>query len=333
MTVRSLTSDSPIRPLNFIAAAALLLISGGAVAATPEAYPQKPVRLIVPIAPGSVTDVIARAASRDLAPRLGQTLVVDNRAGATGIIGAELCARATPDGYTLCNIYTATTSINPHVFAKLPYDPVKDFKPVTNLYFVTGALVTSAALPVKSVAELMALATARPKTLSFGTIGAGSYPEMFLAWLNDRWKTSITAVPYKGGGPITVALLANEIQLTAVGLGNMVGPLQSGQLRALAVSGAKRTRLLGDVPTYAEAGLGAFNGHLWWGLAAPAATPDRIVSRLNNEFVRLFNEPAFADFLERNAVEAATGTPAEFGAFMRRDREAAATLIVAMRPR
>jgi tripartite-type tricarboxylate transporter receptor subunit TctC len=187
-----------------------------------------------------------------------------------------------------------------------------------------------AALPVKSVAELMALATAQPKVLSFGTIGAGSYPEMFLAWLNNRWKTTITAVPYKGGGPIAAALLANEIQLTAVGLGNMVGPLQSGQLRALSVSGAKRSRLLPDVPTFAEAGLGAFNGHLWWGLVAPAATPDPIIARLNAEFARLFKEPKFAEFLENNAVEPATSTPAEFAAFMKRDRDEAAKLILSM---
>lgn len=299
----------------------------------PRDYPNRPLRLIVPIAAGSVTDVIARAASRELAPRLGQTLVVDNRAGATGIIGAELCAHATPDGYTVCYIYTATTSINPHVMSKLPYDPVKDFKPITNLYFVTGALVAPASLPVKSVAELMALATSKPKALSFGTIGAGSYPEMFLAWLNERWKTQITAVPYKGGGPIVAALLGNEVQLTAVGLGNMMGPLQSGQLRALAVSGAKRSRLLPDAPTFAEAGLGAFDGHLWWGIVAPAATPDAIITRLNSEFVRLFKDPKFVAFLENNAVEPVVGTPAEFAAFMQRDREAAAKLIAAMNKR
>lgn len=311
-------------------ALSLLCASIGAAAAQ-QAYPHKPIRLIVPIAPGSVTDVIARAASRELAPRLGQTLVVDNRAGGTGIIGAELCARAAPDGYTICNIYTATTSINPHVMRKLPYDPVRDFKPITNLYFVTGALVVPASLPVKSVAELMTLATGKSRALSFGTIGAGSYPEMFLAWLNERWKTSITAVPYKGGGPIAVALLANEIQLSAVGLGNMVGPLQSGQLRALAVSGAKRSRLLPDVPTFEEADLGAFSGHLWWGLVAPAATPAAVVARLNREFVTLFREPKFMEFLEGNAVEAAVGTPADFAAFMTRDRDAAAKLIAAMR--
>ena len=259
--------------------------------------------------------------------------MINNRAGATGIIGAELCARAVPDCYTLCNIYSATTSINPHVIAKLPYDPVRDFKAVSNLYFVTGALVAPASLPVKSVAELMVLATSatrESKALSFGTIGAGSYPEMFLAWINQRWNTKIVAVPYKGGGLVTAALLANEIQLTAVGLGNMVGPLHSRQLRALAVSGARRSRLLPGAPTFAEAGLGEFNGHLWWGLAAPAATPDAIVTQLNREIVQLYKEPRFVEFLENNAVEAAVGTPAEFAAFMRRDRDAAARLVAAI---
>ena len=165
-----------------------------------------------------------------------------------------MCARAAPDGHTLCAIYTATTSINLHVIDKLPYDPARDFNPITNLYFVTGALVVPAALSVRSVAELMALATAKSKALSFGTIGVGSYPEMFLAWLNERWKTNITPVPYKGGGPVVAALLGNEIQLSAVGLGNMVGPLQGGAVegiggiasKALAVSLTVVNKVGGD---------------------------------------------------------------------------------------
>lgn len=141
------------------------------------AYPVKPIRVIVPIAAGSVTDIIMRAAGQELSARLGQTLVIDNRAGGGGVIGAEACAKATPDGYTLCTIYTATTSINPHLFDKLPYDPAKDFAPITNLYYVTGALVVPAALPVNSVGELKALAVGKPRAVNFATIGPGSYPD------------------------------------------------------------------------------------------------------------------------------------------------------------
>ena len=309
----------------------LALLFAASQAFAQPAYPNKPIRVIVPIAPGSVTDVIMRAASQELSVRLGQTLVIDNRTGASGIIGAEACARATPDGYTICAIYTATTSVNPYVFDKLPYDPAKDFAPIAHLYYVTGALVVPAALPVNSVEELRALMVARPRAFSFGTIGPGSYPEVFLKWLNQQWKVDLTAVPYKGGAPIVTALLSGEIQVSAAGLGNMIGQLQAGQLKALAISGAKRSRLFPKVPTMAEAGLGGFAGNLWWGLAAPAGTPKQIVARLNAEFVKLFKEPRFAEFLDNQAVEPVLTTPEAFGKFLQADREWTATLIKARR--
>jgi tripartite-type tricarboxylate transporter receptor subunit TctC len=289
-------------------------------------YPLKPVRVIVPIAAGSVTDVILRAASQELAARMKQPLVIDNRPGASGIIGAEACAKAPPDGYTICAIYSATTSINPYVFDKLPYDPAKDFAPITNLYYVTGVLVVPASLAVNTVDDLKALVAAKPRAVSFGTIGPGSFPEVFLTWLNRQWKAGMQAVPYKGGGPITIALMSNEIQASAVGLGNMIGQLQSGQVKALAVSGSKRSPLFPGVPTFSEAGLTGFAGNLWWGLAAPAGTPKSIVARWNAEFARLFREPRFARFIEGQAVESALDTPAAFALFLARDREWTATL-------
>jgi tripartite-type tricarboxylate transporter receptor subunit TctC len=313
-----------------LTAAALLLLAVPALHAEP-AYPVKPIRVIVPIAAGSVTDVIMRAAGQELGARLKQPLVIDNRTGASGIIGAEACAKAPPDGYTLCAIYTATTSVNPHVFDKLPYDPAKDFAPITNLYYVTGVLVVPAALPVNSVDELKAVASAKPRAVNFGTIGPGSYPEVFLTWLNRHWRTDLPAVPYKGGGPITIALMSGEIQASAVGLGNMIGQVQGGQVRALAVSGARRSPLFPRVPTFAEAGLGGFAGNLWWGLAAPAGTPKAIIARLNAEFTQLFKEPRFTEFLDSQAVEAATSTPEAYTAFLKADREWTATLITSNR--
>ena len=292
-------------------------------------YPAKPIRVIVPIAAGSVTDVVMRAAGHELSARLGQPLVIDNRAGASGIIGAEACAKAPPDGYTICTIYTATTSVNPYAFDKLPYDPAKDFAPITRLYYVTGVLVVPASLPVNSVDELRALVTAKPRTVNFGTVGSGSYPEVFLKWLNHQWQVDLTAIPYKGGGPIVAALLSGEIQLSATGLGNMIGQLQGGQLRALAVSGEKRSKLFPNVPTMAEAGLGGFAGNLWWGLAAPAGTSPHVIARLNAEFVRLFGEPRFAEFLRAQAIEPALTTPEAFGTFLKADRQWTATLVKA----
>ncbi|HEV2007116.1 MAG TPA: tripartite tricarboxylate transporter substrate-binding protein [Burkholderiales bacterium] len=307
-------------------AAAILALTAPQVPAQP-AYPVKPIRVIVPIAAGSITDVIMRAASQELSARLGQPLVIDNRTGASGIIGAEACAKATPDGYTICAIYTAITSVNPYVFDKLPYDPATDFAAITHLYYVTGALVVPAALPVNTVAELRTLVTGKPRAVNFGTIGPGSYPEVFLKWLNNQWKTDLTAVPYKGGAPIVTALLSGEIQASAAGLGNMIGQLQGGQIKALAVSGPKRSRLFPNVPTMAEAGLGGFAGNLWWGLAAPARTPKQVVMRLNAEFVKLFKEPRFAEFLDTQAVEPVLTTPEAFAAFLKADREWTATLI------
>ena len=312
-----------IRP----AVTALCLFAAAMPVRAQPAYPAKPIRVIVPIAAGSVTDVIMRAASQELTARLKQPLVIDNRTGASGIIGAEACAKAPPDGYTICAIYTATTSVNPHVFDKLPYDPAKDFAPITNLYYVTGVLVVPASLPVNTVDELKALAVAKPRAVNFGTIGPGSYPEVFLTWLNRQWRTDLPAVPYKGGGPITIALMSGEIQVSAVGLGNMIGQVQGGQVRALAVSGTKRAPLFPRVPTFAEAGLSGFAGNLWWGLAAPAGTPKAIIARLNAEFAQLFKEPRFAEFLDSQAVEPAISTPEAYAAFLKADREWTATLI------
>jgi tripartite-type tricarboxylate transporter receptor subunit TctC len=304
-----------------------MLALGAAQALAQPEYPTKPVRVIVPIAPGSVTDVLARAAAQELSARLGQPLLVENRVGASGIIGGEACARAAPDGYTLCILYSNILSFNPHLFDKLPYDVSRDFAPVTNLYFITEGLIASASLPVDSVDELRILARTKPGTLNFGTLGPGSGPELFLNWLNAQWRTDITAIPYKGGGPVALALAAGEIQLGFMGLGNFIGPIQGGQVKVLAVSGSKRSKLVPGAPTRDEAGLGAYPGRVWWGLLVPAGTAGVIVQKLNTQLVRLFREPKFVEFLENRYVEPATGTPEEFAAFLKADRDTAGKLV------
>ena len=307
------------------ALAILMMLAGAAVAQSD--YPAKPIRFIVPIAPGSVTDVVLRAAVQQLSTRLGQQVVVDNRPGASGIIGAQTCASAPPDGYTLCAVYHAIMSFNPYTHEKLGYDPQRDFAPVTNLYFVTEALVVPRALPVNSVAELRAYAASKPNALSFGTLGEGSLQELMVAWLNREWKVNITGVPYKGGGPIATALLANEIQVAQMGVGNFVGPIQAGQLKALALAAERRSALLPQVPTLAEAGLAGFKSRPWWGLAVPAKTPAPIIARLNTEFVRVFRDPKFVEFMESRYVEPAPGSSEEFARFLKEDRERAAMLV------
>jgi tripartite-type tricarboxylate transporter receptor subunit TctC len=229
-----------------------------------QTYPDHPIRLIVSIAAGSVTDVIMRKASAELQPRLGQPLIIENRGGASGIIAAQNCAQAAPDGYTLCVIYHSTMSYNPLLFDKLPYDPDRDLVPVTRLFFLNEGLFVTSALGVKSVAELKKLAIAKPDSLNYATLGEGSFPDLFLRWLNNQWGTKIVGVPYKGGGPAAQALAANQVQLTRFGIGNFLGLIQAGNVVALAVSADKRSPLLPDVPTLDETVERSLRGAALW---------------------------------------------------------------------
>jgi len=310
----------------------LLLLAGLAAAALPQAaaaqnYPNRPIKMIVSIAAGSVTDVIMRGAAAQLQQRLGQPIVVENLGGASGIVAGDACVHAAPDGYTICVIYHSTMSYNPLLFSNLPYNADTDFAPVTRLFWLVEGVFVPVSLKVNSVAELKALAQSKPNGLNYGTLGEGSFPDLFLRWLNNQWNTQIVGIPYKGGGPAAQALAAGEIQMTRFGVGNFMGLLQAGQVKALAVTSAKRSPLLPDVPTYEEVGWGGYPGQGWWGLAAPKNTPPAIVQKLNEAFVKLFTEPDFMAFLDKNAVVSATTTPEGFAAFLKQDRKAAETLI------
>jgi len=303
------------------------LLACCAVSAQAQSYPDRPIRMIVSIAAGSVTDVIMRAAAAELSPRFGQPLIIDNRGGASGIVAAQACAQAAPDGYTLCVIYHSTMSYNPLLFDKLPYDPYRDMVPITRLFFLTEGLFVSADLGVNSVAELKTLAQSKPDLLNYATLGDGSFPDLFMQWLNNQWGTRIVGVPYKGGGPAAQALAGNQVQLTRFGVGNFLGLIEAGKVKALAVSADKRSLLLPNVPTFAEAGLDGYPGQGWWGLTAPKGTPAAIVDKVNSEFVKLFNEAKFIDYLNHQAVVAAPTTPSAFAAFLQEDRKAAESLI------
>lgn len=292
-----------------------------------QSYPNRPIKMIVSIAAGSVTDVIMRTAAAQLQQRLGQPIVIENLGGASGIVGGQTCAQAPPDGYTICVIYHSTMSYNPLLFSNLPYDPDTDFVPVTRLFWLVEGVFVPASLKVNSVAALKALAQSKPNGLNYGTLGEGSFPDLFLRWLNNQWSTQIVGIPYKGGGPAAQALASGEIQMTRFGVGNFMGLIQGGQVKALAVTSAQRSPLLPDVPTYAEVGWSGYPGLGWWGLAAPKGTPRPIVDTLNAEFVKLFTEPQFVAFLDKNAVVSATTTPEGFAAFLKEDRKTAASLI------
>jgi tripartite-type tricarboxylate transporter receptor subunit TctC len=309
----------------------LLLPTWSAVAQAQQ-YPSKPIRMVVSIAAGSVTDVIMRAAVAELQPRLGQPLVIENIGGAAGILGGKTCAQAPGDGYTICVIYHSTMSFNPLLFSNLPYNP-DDMVPVARLFFLVEGLFVSSAINVNSVAELKTLAQGKPESLNFATLGEGSYPDLFLKWLNNQWGSKIVAIPYRGGGPAAQALAANDVQVTRFGVGNFAGVLEAGKVKALAVTSAKRSPVLPNVPTFAEVGWGDYPGEGWWGLAAPRGTPPEIVAKLSGEFQKLFSEPKFVAFLDKQAVVAAPTTPEGFATFLKQDRKDAETLIRIANPK
>jgi tripartite-type tricarboxylate transporter receptor subunit TctC len=303
-----------------------LLMLCAATGAQAQTYPDRPIRVIVGIAAGSVTVVIMRAAAQELQGRLGQPLIIENRGGASGILSAQACAQATPDGYTICVLEHGSMSYNPFLFEKLPYDPDKDLVPVTRLFFLTEGLFVSSAVGVNSVAELKAMAQKNSGKLNYATLGEGSFPDLFMRWLNNQWGSKIVGVPYKGGGPAAQALAANEVQMTRFGIGNFLGLVKAGNVKALAVAADKRSPLLPEVPTLAEAGI-HYPGQGWWGIAAPKGTPPAVVEKINAVFVKLFNEPKFNEFLEARGVVGATTTPAGFAEFLKEDRKAAEALV------
>ncbi len=300
------------------------LLTGTAAAQT---YPARPVRVIVPLSAGAVTDVTLRAIGKEMAARSGQPWIIDNRPGAAMAIGAELCAKASPDGYTLCAVSSDTMSFNPALRTTLPYDPGRDFRPITNLFNVIEGVVGSGTLAAGSIAELKTLAAS--KSLNVGTLGPGSTPDVFRRWLGDQWKTKFVDVPYKGGGDVATALLSGEIDFARIGVGNLAGLVNQGKVKLLAVSSAARSPLMPDAPTLAETGLGAYPVHVWWGLVAPAATPDAVIAKVNADVNAVIREPATAEFLTKQFLEPTAGTPQEFAAFLKADRAKIGELIKA----
>ena len=288
-----------------------------------QQYPSKPVRVIVAIAPGSPTDLVMRAAAAELARPLGQVITIENRPGGDMVIGTEACARSAPDGYSYCVISNSAVSINPHIFIKLPYDPDKDLKPVTALYYLTQGMITS--LPVNSVGELKALALAKPGSLNLGTLGAGG-ADMHRLWLNDTWKTDIVGVPYKGANLVMLAMIGGEIQMSLTNVAGLAPHLKSGKMKLLAVGASKRLRQFPEVPIYNEQGLEGFP-RTWWGLFGPFATPDAAVRRINAEFARLFSDAKFAAYLEGEFLESAVSSPEQFAVMLSDERERSGQMV------
>jgi tripartite-type tricarboxylate transporter receptor subunit TctC len=307
----------------------LLGLAGAALLASPvfaQSYPNKPIKVIVPLPAGSVTDVAVRAIGTEIAAKLGgQPWVVDNRPGGAMVIGAELCAKAPADGYTLCVIGPDAMSFNPYMLASLPYDPDKDFTPITDLFNVIEGVIRSSSLSANSMAEFKAAAAA--KSLNFATLGPGSTPDVFRHWLSDQWKVNLVEVSYKGGADVANALFKAEVEVGRIGIGNVVSQLSEGKIKVLAVSSPERSPLLPSVPTLAESGLGAYPVNVWWGLAGPAKLPDAAVARINDALKAVFAEPKMKEFLDKQFLVSRLGTPQEFAAFLKADRANVADLL------
>ncbi|KPK18592.1 MAG: tripartite tricarboxylate transporter substrate binding protein [Betaproteobacteria bacterium] len=280
-------------------------------------FPSKPIRLVIPYPPGGGMDTIGRPFARQLSENIGQQVVVDNRGGANGTIGMEIVARASPDGYTIGFALSAQLAINPGLYKKLAYDPVKDFEPLT--LFADGCylLVVNPAVPAKSVKELIALARAKPNGLIMASSGNGSGGHLSAALLMSMTGTKLLHVPYKGGGPALVAVLSGEAQTLFATYAASKGHIAAGRLRALGVSTAKRPAAISDIPTIAEAGVSGYESSPWYAYVAPAGTPRALVTRLNREIVRALNHPEYRKFLLGSAIEPIGSSPERLRAYIK----------------
>ena len=306
------------------AAAIALALGAGAVFA--QAYPSKVVRVVIPWPPGGSNDVVGRIVLQKVAENTGQQFIIDNRAGAAGSIGADVVAKAPPDGYTIM-VHSTSHVGNAHLYKKLPYDTLKDFTGVALLAAQPGALTIHPSLPVKTVKEFVNLAKARPGTINYSSSGNGSAPHLSMALLVAMTGIKIVHVPYKGGAPQVTALVSGETQASLATVSTVLVHVQSGRLRALGVSSAKRSGTLPNVPTIAESGVPGYEMSPWIGVFVPSATPRDIVNRLNAEVNRALKMPEVANLLASQALDAMSSTPEEFDARIKVDYEKYAKLI------
>jgi len=304
--------------------ASLALAAGAAFA---QAWPSRAVTLVVPFPPGGGTDTGARIVAEQLSKKWGQPVLVDNKGGAAGQIGADLVAKARPDGYTLLMGNIGTQAINPALYSKMPYDPDKAFAPVALVAELPLAMMVHPGVPANNVKDFIALAKAQPGKLSYSSSGAGGGPHLAAEMFKDATGSFILHVPYRGGGPAIADLLAGHVQLSFMTVLEAGGHIKAGKLRALAVTSGKRVSALPEVPTLAEAALPGFNSISWIGLLAPAGTPREIVERISADVREAVGREDVKDKLVQLGAVPAAGTPAQFSALIDNDRKRYATII------
>lgn len=296
-----------------------LSFSAACPAMAAESYPTKPVRMVVGFAPGGAPDIIGRLVGAKLGERLGQQIVVDNRPGATGNIGAEIVARSTADGYTLF-MATVSVAISPSFYKNLPFDPVHSFTPVSRVAIVPLLVVVHPSLPARSISDLIALAKSKPGALNYASVGTGSPQHLSAELFKSTAGVNLVHVPYKGGGPATASILSGESHLFFAGMPPALPHAKAGRLRALAVSTAKRSPSAPDVPTVAEAGLAGFEADNWHGVLAPRGTPKSVVATLNRQLVAVLEQQDIQAQLIRAGAEGVSSPPEAFAQFIRSEK-------------
>jgi tripartite-type tricarboxylate transporter receptor subunit TctC len=289
------------------------------VKAQGQAYPRGPVTLVVPFPAGGPTDAMARQLAQRLGDRLGQQVLIDNKGGAGGTIAAEAVAKAAPDGQTLFFGTTGTMAINPSLYNKLRYDPVKDFAPVSLMATTMNVLVVNNEVPAKNLAELIKLAKSKPDTLTYGSAGNGSSNHLSGELLRSVAGLQISHIPYKGSAPALVDLLGGRLTMMFDTIAQQTGNISSGKLRALAVTGPKRSPLLPEIPTAQEAGLKDFDVTIWFGVLAPAGTPSSVIDRLSREVAVVMSSEDMKKRMQTDGAEARPSSPTEFAALIRSD--------------
>ena len=284
-----------------------------------QAYPTKPIHFVVPFAPGGGSDLVARTVGQKITEALGQPVIIDNRTGAAGMIGAEIAAKSPPDGHTLLLGSNGPLAINPGLYAKMPYDAARDFAPVSLVTIMPFVLVTHPALPVKSVKDLIALARTKPNQLNYGSPGNGSTTHLANELLKSMAGIQLTHIPYKGVAPAATDLISGQVQMMSGDLSTLLPHVRSGRMHALAVTSARRSNLVPELPTVAESGVPGYEASGWFGVLVPAATPPAVIERLNAAIVKGLAANDSRERLRALGGEVAPGTPEQYGALIRRD--------------
>ena len=293
----------------------LLVVALFAWVAPAQAYPDKPIKFIVPFSAGGSTDTISRILAQKVSAAIGQSVIIENKPGAGGTLGADLVAKSAPDGYTLLFVGTST-AINQTLYKTLPYDTTRDFDAVIHLVNLNGILVLHPEVPVRNVKELVELSRAKPGTMNFASAGAGTVIHLAGEMFKNQSKADITHVPYKGSGPALMDLMGGRVQMMFANMPGTIQHVKAGKIKVIAVTGDKRSPVLPEVPTIAEAGIPGYQATGWFGVMAPAGTPKEAIAKLNAAFNSALSAPELAEILRNEGAEVVGGTPEQFRAFM-----------------